>query len=224
MKKIQKLAFYFLLLFTAIVISCGNKTKSTTSSGEESTSVQGQKGSNEKKIPFERGSYVEENTTLGMDLKKTVYFDKWGEWTASEDKNEMTIMGHTIKTHKLAIVKGKTHWDIDLIEKTGTSFEFDIPVGLTAALGLAMGAQMMDGTEIKDLGEEVYLGYKCKKTQVIYSQMEMDVITLAYGNLTMKTEGKMGQMTISSRITSIDLSAPPASIFEVPAGVEITKN
>jgi len=225
MKTLQKTAFYILLLLTAIVTSCGNKSKTGASSDDVNTSAKSeQKAPNEKKIPFQRGSYVEESSVMGKDFKKTVYFDKWGDWTASEDKSEMTIMGHTIKTHKLEIVKGSTHWNIDLIEKTGTTFDLNIPTGLAALLGAAMGATMMEGMEIKELGEEEYLGYKCKKTRVIYAEMEMDVTTLAYGNLTMKTEGKMGQMTILTKITSIDFSAPPASIFEVPAGIEITKN
>jgi len=47
---------------------------------------------------------------------------------------------------------------------------------------------------------------------------------LSYGNLTMKMEGTMGKMPMSTKITSIDLSAPPASIFEVPEGIEVVKN
>ena len=217
--------FSTLLLMVAIAVSCSGKGNRAKTDGDASTDQSSESvvkvSDAEKKIPFERGSYVEESTTMGIELKKTVYFDRWGDWTASEDKSEMTIMGHTIKTHKIEIVKGGTHWEIDMIEKTARRFELNIPPGIAAALGAALGGKMMEGMEIKELGEENYLGYNCKKTQVKYSQMNMEVTTLTYGNLTMKTEGNMGGMNISSRITSIDLSAPPASIFEVPEGVEI---
>ena len=219
--------FSIVLLFAVIITSCGNKTKTadTTTGDAKPVAKSEQKAPAEKKLPFERGSYVEESSTMKIAMKKTVYFDRWGDWTATEDQSEMTIMGRTHKTHKLQIVKGNTHWDLDLIEKTGTTYEMPvIPAGVAAALGAAIGGTMMEGMEVKELGEENYLGYKCKKTQVKYTQMEMVVTTLSYGNLTMKTEGKMGQMDISSRIVSIDLNAPPASKFEVPADVEITKN
>ena len=125
-------------------------------------------------------------------------------------------------------MKGTTHWDLDLANKTGTTYETPVlPSGMEAALGAALGTaageKMMEGTEIKDLGVEDYLGYKCKKTQVKYAQMQMEATILAYGNLTMKMDGKMGKMDISAKITSIDLSAPPASKFEVPADIVIEK-
>jgi len=217
-----------LLLFAALFVSCGNKTKTGDAPATGDANPAGsseQKAPADKKLPFERGSYVEESNMMGIDMKKTVYFDKWGDWTASEQATEMVILGQTHKTDKLEIIKGNTHWDLDLVEKTGTTYESTVlPSGMAAALAAAVGGKMAEGTEIKDLGEEDYLGYKCKKTQVKYAQMEMDVTTLTYGNLTMKMEGKMGKMNLSTKVTSIDLSAPPASIFEVPADVQVTKN
>ena len=212
-------------IIAAMVISCGNKSgqKTGETSGEAATTATNEKTPGDKKLPFERGSYVEVSKVMGMEVKKTVYFDRWGDWTASEDKSEMTIMGYTSKTHKLEIVKGKTHWDLDLIEKTGRTYELNLPDGMAAILGAALGGEMMKGVEIKELGEEDYLGYTCKKNQVKYTEMNMEVTTLSYGNLSMKTEGNMGGMNISTCITSIDLSAPPASIFEVPEDIEIIK-
>jgi hypothetical protein len=37
----------------------------------------------------------------------------------------------------------------------------------------------------------------------------------------MKMNGNMGGLEVSSEIISIDLKAPPASIFEIPEGIEI---
>jgi len=217
-----------LLLLATLLASCGNKTKTgdAAATGDAKTAAPSeQKAPADKKLPFEHGSYVQETNMMGMNTKNTVWFDKWGDWTATENKMEMTILGQTHKTDKLEIVKGSTHWDLDLVAKTGTTFERPVlPTGMAAALAAAVGGKLSEGMEVKELGEENYLGYKCKKTQVKYAQMQMDVTTLSYGNLTMKMEGKMGKMDISMMVTSIDLSAPPASIFEVPDGVQVTKN
>ena len=217
--------------FTAFnFVSCGNKSKTaaaTTGDVKTTGAPSEQQASKDKKLPFERGSYVEESNAMGIDMKKTVYFDKWGEWTAAEQKMEMEIIkNYTTKIHKLEIVKGSTHWDLDLIKKTGTTYELSVgTTGMAAAIGAAMSGKVMEGTEIKDLGEEDYLGYKCKKTQIKFAKMEMDATVLAYGNLTMKMDGKMGKMDISTKITSIDLNTPlPDAIFEVPADVVVTKN
>jgi hypothetical protein len=178
----------------------------------------------ERKIPFRRGSYVQVTKAMGMEMKTTIYFDNWGDWTATEDKSEMQMFGMTIKTDKIKIVKGNTHWDIDLIEKTGTQYEgLNLPPAAAAALGAALGAQMMEGVEIEELGTETYLGFACKKTRTKYKDMDMDVTTLTYGNLTMKTEGKMGGLELYTAITEISENAPPKSKFEVPAGVAIEK-
>lgn len=207
-----------ILLLLGCLYSCGNRAKTDAADG---VNVEQSKDNANKKLPFKQGSYVEESTVMGINVQKTIYFDNWGEWTATEDKSEMKMGGMTIKTHNLEIVKGKTHWQMDLLEKTGTKFELNIPDGMATAMAAAVAGEMMEGMEVKNLGEEKYLGYNCKKIQVKYTQMNMETTVLTYGNLTMKMEGKMGGMDISTKITSISLNAPPASIFEVPAGVKI---
>jgi hypothetical protein len=128
----------------------------------------------------------------------------------------------TITTDKINIVKGNMHWEIDFKEKTGRQYKgLDLPPGVAAALGAAIGSQMMEGTEIEELGTENYLGFNCKKTRMKYKDMEMEVTTLTYGNLTMKTEGNMGGMKIYNAIIEISEAAPPKSKFEVPEGINL---
>lgn len=218
MKRIINLSI--LLLFSAMMVtSCGNGgSKSQTDGGSTDQTTEKQSATADKKLPFEHGSYVEVTVVMGMEVSKTVYFDKWGDWTATE--NIMEVMG--FKTHKLEIVKGKTHWDINMIEKTGTRFELDFSgEQMTKAIADALAGKVTKGVEVKQLGEEKYLGYNCKKVLVKYPEMQMEMTVLTYGNLNMKMEGKMGKMDISTKITSIDQKAPSASIFEVPDGVKI---
>jgi len=207
------------------MFSCGNsKSKESGNNAENTTSqTSPDKG---KQLPFERGSFVEESSAMGLVTTKTTYFDKWGEWKAVKSVFDMKMMGLDQKTEKLNITKGKEHWDIDLNKKTGTYYQLEYPsnAGMDATVAAAMGGRVPKGMEVKDLGKENYLGYECKKIFVKYPAMDMEVTTLTYGNLPMKMEGRMGKMEVSNKIVSIDLNtALPASIFEVPEGVEITK-
>jgi|GEM_PF-730692 len=208
------------------VISCsGNKSKNNGSNNAEQSTAQTSPDKG-KQLPFERGSFVEESSALGLVTTKTTYFDKWGEWKAAKSVFAMKMMGIDQKTEKLNITKGKEHWDIDLNKKTGTYYQLEIPSGsgMDATVAAAMSGNIPKGMEYKDLGEENYLGYACKKVYVKYPAMDMEVTTLTYGNLPMKMEGRMGKMEISNKIISIDLTtALPDSIFEIPEGVEITK-
>jgi len=223
LRNVVKISVTCLAVMT--VISCsGNKSKDNGKNAETSTSqTSPDKG---KQLPFERGSYVEESDVMGMVMTKTTYFDKWGEWKAVKQVFEMQMMGIDHKTEKLNITKGKEHWDIDLNKKTGTYYQLEYPsnTGMDATVAAAMSGNIPKGMELKDLGEENYLGYTCKKMYVKYPSMDMEVTTLSYGNLSMKMDGRMGKMEIANKITSIDLTtALPDSIFEIPKGVVITK-
>ena len=177
-----------------------------------------------KKFPFKHGSYVQVTKAMGMEVKTTVYFDNWGDWTATENKSEMRILGRTIKTDKIDIVKGNLHWDIDLVERTGTHYEsIALPNEAAEPLAVALAGQIQEGMKIEELGEERYLSYICKKIRATHADMNMDVTALSFGNLPMKTEGKVMGMEVNNLIIEISESAPPASKFEVPAGIKIEK-
>jgi hypothetical protein len=221
--------FSIVLLLAAIAFaSCsGGKTKTDAAAGEVNTAVatiEPQAAVN-KKLPFERGSYVEESKVMGMDMHKTVYFDRWGDWAAVQLQMDSKSGGKLID--KMEITKGNTHWDFDLEEKTGKTYESSRPSsGMAGALGtdISNPKNLPKGMEVKEQGTEDYLGYKCKKLWINYPSMEMEGTVLVYENLSMQVKAKMGKMEIDTKITSIDLSAPPASIFEVPADINITKN
>jgi len=176
------------------------------------------------KLPFKHGSYVQVTRAMGMEIKSTTYFDNWGDWVATENKSEMRMLGRTIRTDKIAIVKGNLHWDIDLIERTGTHYEnIELPDEAMEPLAAALAGQIQEGTVVEELGEERYLGYICKKVRVINKNMNMDVTVLNFGSLPMKTEGKVMGLEVYNVITEISESAPPASKFEVPAGISIER-
>ncbi|MCL2682835.1 MAG: hypothetical protein FWE63_05040 [Bacteroidales bacterium] len=220
MKNVLFKRMAIVMVFAIAVTSCGgnngNNSEMNANDNEKATATQ---TISNKKLPFERGSYVQVTKAMGIEIPTTVYFDKWGDWTATETKIEI-IKGYP--SHTIEIIKGKTHWNIDLIERTGTQYEAaGFSTGMAAALGASMGQKMAKDMEIEELGTEDFLGYKSKKIRVKYKDMDMDVTTWNYDNLTMKMTGSMGKMDMFSEILSIDLSAPPASIFEVPDDVKI---
>jgi hypothetical protein len=229
----KKKSLSILWLFAVIAFaSCGggNSTKNNGATSEETASgmagkTGGQKAPDRAKVPFEHGSYVQESEAMGFKMKTTVYFDNWGERLAGETK--MDLMG--IKTHQLKIEKENKRWELNLEKKTGTVAKAYSSVivprsGVDPESLANMSERMKKEVTIDELGTEDCLGYKCKKVHVIYPQMEIDATTWTYGNLSMKMEGKMGKMDVNTKIISIDLSPPPASIFEVPEEVTITNN
>jgi len=176
------------------------------------------------KFPFEKGSYVQVAEALGIEVSTTVYFTRFGEWTAVEDKSEIRMFGFSTKVDKLTITKGTTRWEIDLTEKTGTKYEIDLSSEQDAVLRAAIDGSSTEGVEITELGQENYLGYACRKVHIKYPVFDMDVTCLSYGTLVMKTDGRIGPLKTSTRITSIDMNAPSASKFEVPADVTIASH
>ena len=225
MKSVKLVSVMAASVMALTVASCGGggsrqQQGSKENSGNAATSEK--VDVSERKIPLKQGSYVQMTKAMGMEMKSTVYFDNWGDWQATENKSEMQMFGQTIKTDKIEIVKGNTHWDIDLIAKTGRQYKgLELPPGVAAALGAAIGSQMMEGAEIEELGTETYLGYPCKKTRMKYKDADMDVTNWTFGNLTMKSEGKMGGMEIYTAIIEMSENAPPKAKFEVPAGIEL---
>ena len=215
----KKFTFMTVLASLVFAVACGGGSTPATTDDSSSTTEQTSNVVSNKKLPFERGSYVQVNKTMGIEIQQTVYFERWGDWTATETKLEL-VKGYG--THEVEIVKGKTHWQIDLVEKTGTKYDAaEFSTGMAAALGTAMAGSMAKDMKMEELGTEDHLGYKCNKVRVKYPDMNMEVTTLSYENLTMKMEGNMSGMEVFTEILSIDLTAPPASIFEVPEGINM---
>jgi len=230
------LAIMFLLISNGMQAQSGEKLPDTN-----------------KRMPFEHGTYVQVLNIVGMDgntkMIQTVYFDRWGEWVAAENQSDTNT--DNFKIHKLTIIKGNIRWGIDLITKTGEMIEFpaeyieslrktnDFETALTYFKEM-FGKEM----ELKEMGEEEYLGYICKKTYIKYpttepksrkqkkkqtenaiAAMEITALTYGNGNFPMKTDMKLNiegvSMEMSLKTISINLDAPPASVFEVPDDVEI---
>jgi hypothetical protein len=178
-------------------------------------------------FPFEYGTFVEEMTFENSDDKivTTTYFNHWGDWKTSRMISH--LHGRVIEHNTyLTIYKGDSVWEINLKEKKGT---------LSPWIRTDESETKSDSDEVsphtivstEDLGKETYLGYAVQKSRIqFYSGYESIALTFhkrntsehSYVPFRMKTESSRGSIT---RIISLDLTPPPASVFEVPEGVTI---
>ncbi|WP_157279085.1 DUF4412 domain-containing protein [Proteiniphilum acetatigenes] len=176
-----------------------------------------------KKYPFEKGIVYQKTSAMGIESNPVVYFDKWGEWEATETVIEMEMMGQKMVTRELEITKGNDYWKINLEEKTGV--HFNRPPAISP-MGMDMekiSKEMLGEMNIELLGEETFLGYPCKKYRLQSDKNTLGMEYLLYGNLMMKMKGEAMGMPVTTEVIKIETVAPPAEKFEVPADVEITK-
>jgi Uri superfamily endonuclease len=119
------------------------------------------------------------------------------------------------------IIKGKTHWNIDFIEKMATKQEAAaFSPGLSVYNNVTKHLAPENRT-VKEQGRENYLNYDCTINHITYSEIEIEVTSFTYENFTMKMTGKMENMEIEYEVISIDLTAPPISIFEIPDDIKM---
>lgn len=211
-----------LLLIVFLFTSCGSnqaKKQGDEASGAPSQSKTSQLAT--KKFPLERGTIYQAVNAAGFETTPIVYFDKWGDWQATESTISMEVMGVKAGSSTINIAKGDEHWDIDLTEKTGKHYKMSLKVN---ELGIDLNKltnEMKKQMKIEDLGEESYLGYKCKKMKIKNNDLKMDMVYLAYGNMMMKMDGEAMGIKTSMKVTKIDTKAPPAEKFVVPDGIKM---
>jgi len=211
-----------MLCIALIALSaCNGKKKSPE--GQDAPTTEMKAEAKAKKYPFEKGIVYQKTSAMGVESNPVVYFDKWGEWEATETVIEMEMMGQKMVTRELEITKGNDYWKIDLEEKTGV--HFNRPPAISP-MGMDMekiSKEMLGEMNIELLGEETFLGYPCKKYRLQSDKNTLGMEYLLYGNLMMKMKGEAMGMPVTTEVIKIETVAPPAEKFEVPADVEITK-
>ncbi len=210
----------------ALLTACGGGGPKGAASGAEAQ-AETKAAETAKLFPVEHGTIRQQMEAMGMKTTPTVYFDKWGEWQATESYSDMTMMGQkVVLDNSIEITKGSDHWKIDLEKMTGVkttqSFKnamgFD-PDQFTDEMKKELAANDM---KVDQQADTTIMGHTCKKFHVTSQRLGMDVHYAAWGNIIMKMWGTTMQMPMKLEVLSIDASAPPASKFEVPEGVTIT--
>lgn len=215
-----------LMLFAFLLVSCGGKQsqKQGEQSADATSETAAKNESNllaKKKYPIEKGIIHQKINAAGFETTPVIYFDKWGDWQATESSVEMEIMGVKGGSHSLNIVKGDEHWDIDLTEKKGRYYKLTAKINDLGVDINTLSKEMMKEMKIEDLGEETFLGYKCKKLKVKNDKMKMNMTYLTYGNLMMKMDGEAMGIKTKMEVTKVEAVNPPAEKFNVPKGVKL---
>lgn len=173
---------------------------------------------------------TEMDNPLGKGKINTVlYFDDYGAKEATETKNEMTMMGITVKTHNIEISRDGYQYKLDLEKKTGTKYK--MPNLPSAAAGGAMFASLSDADLASDMMKEwnvkkepsvTIAGKQCDVYSIDNKERQMKGTVASYQGIPMKVDQTMGGMQIRSEVVKFEENAAiPAGIFDVPADVKI---
>lgn len=213
----------FILSIVFVLAACGQKPADKAATDEKSateTVTQVKKG---KKYPIEKGIVYQKSDVMGIVSNPVIYFDKWGEWEATETTTSIEMMGIKESSTSLKIVKGEDNWEIDMDKKTGFHYNRAVMINQMGVDMENLTTEIMGKMKLEKVGEEKYLGYPCVKFKMKNDEMKMDVEYLMYGNLMMKMTGKAMEIPTSIEVTKIEAVTPPAEKFEIPAGITITE-
>ncbi|MCK9304390.1 MAG: DUF4412 domain-containing protein [Bacteroidales bacterium] len=175
-----------------------------------------------KRYPIESGIVRSKSEAAGIESTIVTYFDKWGEWEATETTIPIKIMGQDMTSRRLEIIKGDDHWSIDLKEKTGTHFTRKRAISSMGVDVENVTDEVLGKMNMEKLGEEEHLGYKCQKFR-IKSDKGTEMEYLMFGNVMMKMKGEAMGMKTTLEVTSIEETVPPKEVFEIPEDVTITE-
>ena len=217
----KKLIFILSALF--VFAACGQKQTGESKTDKDAAKevvAQAKKG---KKYPIEKGIVYQKSNVMGIESNPVIYFDKWGEWEATETTTTMEMLGQKMSSTNITIVKGNDNWDIDIDKKTGFHFNRAAVINQLGVDLETLTEETMGKMKLEKIGQEDYLGFPCVKYRMKNDEMKMDVEYLASGNLMMKMKGKVMEIPTSIEVTKIEAVTPPAEKFEIPAGVTITE-
>lgn len=218
-----------------VLASCGKKedtaaqpeaAKSATETAAATTSTTAP----QQKYKIKSGIVT---TEMGNPMGKgtitsVLYFDDYGAKEATETKNEMTMVGVTIKTHNLEISRDGYQYKLDLEKKTGTKFKMPNMGGgggfaSFASMSAAdMGSEMAKEYNIKKESSQTVAGKECEVYSMDNQKRGMKGTFATYQGIPMKVDQTMSGMKIKSEVVKFEENAtPPAGIFDVPADVKV---
>lgn len=159
-------------------------------------------------------------------IKSVLYFDDYGAKEATETKNEMTMMGTTVKTHSIDINRDGYSYKLDLEKKTGTKFKMPNSAGGVASFAsmsaAELGSEMAKEYNIKKESSQTIAGKECDVYSMDNKAKQMKGTIASFQGIPMKVDQEMMGMKIRSEVVKFEENvALPAGIFDVPAGVTV---
>jgi len=227
-----------LFLFAASIIfslsNCGNSneitdakpTEEETSDNEDNTSteIDIEDVDINKKYGVKSGMLTQETAIMGFNQDITMYWDDWGNKQYTEIDDE--VMGQ--KVHNITIVKGNVHYEIDMLEKTGTKQKIDIESKDNINFQ-KLTQPMIDRFNIKEKGTEMLLDKECIVYIMEFESPDdgslMEAELWVWKGISLKVEttvmGVFGATVETKSIkTDVDI---PSNQFAIPEGIKWTE-
>jgi hypothetical protein len=178
----------------------------------------------QKRYEIKNGS-VEMTNSMMRGAITTLYFDDFGDKSASVTRTSTTMMGQTVDAETWTVHAGGYTIRYDARKKMGTRTKQIGHAAAAASAGmdaekLAANAQATK----KELPARTVAGKSCRGVQV--SALAMTIRTWTWKGLPLYSETFMGALDkppIVVQATKVDESAPPPSVFTVPADVKLTE-
>ncbi|MCX6149550.1 MAG: hypothetical protein NTX22_03380 [Ignavibacteriales bacterium] len=217
MKTIYGLFIISLILF----VSCnkGNKqNEDIKSTPQAQTNIEPN-----KRYQIKSGiiTYEIANNLMKGKTTQVLYFDDYGEKESRETITEFSMMGQTIKTHKISLAKDGYFYDLDLEKKVGTKMKKIMPQGSEFDIS-KFSDEMMKEYNITKEGSEEIAGKTCEKISMENKKMNMKGTVFNWKGITLKSDIDMGKIKVQTIATKIEEDASvPSPRFEIPSDIKI---
>lgn len=216
MKKI--FLFLFALIFTFVLISCGDNSKDNSRNTEKGNSSKFQKRYGVKSGVIEYGISGSQEGT------KTLYFDDWGMRQAEYTRSVLSVGGFTKSLNLVNIIDGEYQYMINIDQKSGTKTRNPILKeieSLKYEKGFnEFGEQMLLKMGAEKIGTDNFLGKDCD----IYEMKKSGTKLWVWKWITLKSETKSHGIDITTVAKKIDIDVSiPSSKFNVPEKVVLNE-
>lgn len=216
MKKI--FLFLFALIFTFVLISCGDNSKDNSQNTEKGNSSKFQKRYGVK------SGVIEYEISGSQEGTKTLYFDDWGMRQAEYTRSVLSVGGFTKSLNLVNIIDGEYQYMINIDQKSGTKTRNPILKeieSLKYEKGFnEFGEQMLLKMGAEKIGTDNFLGKDCD----IYEMKKSGTKLWVWKWITLKSETKSHGIDITTVAKKIDIDVSiPSSKFNVPEKVVLNE-
>ncbi len=216
MKKI--FLFSFALIFTFVLISCGENSRDNSQNTEKDNSSKFQKRYGVK------SGIIEYEISGSQEGTKTLYFDDWGMRQAEYTRSVLSVGGFTKSLNLVNIIDGEYQYMINIDQKSGTKTRNPILKeieSLKYEKGFnEFGEQMLLKMGAEKIGSDNFLGKDCN----IYEMKKTGTKLWVWNWITLKSETKSHGIDITTVAKKIDIDVSiPSSKFNVPEKVVLNE-
>lgn len=216
MKKILLLSLT--VIFTLVLISCGENNKDNSQNSDKYNSSKFQKRYGVK------SGIIEYEISGSQEGTKTLYFDDWGMRQAEYTRSVLSVGGFTKSINMINIIDGEYQYTINIDQNSGTRTRNPIlrtMEQLKDQKGFnEFGEQMLLNMGANKIGSENFLGKEC----TIYEMKNTGTKLWVWNWIILKSETKSNAIDITTVAKKIEIDVSiPSSKFNVPEKVVLNE-